>query len=65
MRVFFFPSTSSVLLMHEQIPRLAIEIGADRVEGLGDFFIPALIAGLALFAGLTWFLYRRTMREAA
>ena len=23
-----------------------------------------LIAGLALFAGLTWYLYRRTMREA-
>jgi hypothetical protein len=34
-------------------------------EGLGDFYVPALIAGLALFAGLTWFLYRRTMREAA
>jgi len=30
----------------------------------GDFFIPALVAGLALFAALTWYLYRRTMREA-
>jgi putative OPT family oligopeptide transporter len=29
------------------------------------FVTPGLIAGALLFAGLTWFLYRRTMREAA
>ena len=29
------------------------------------FATPALIGGTLLFAGLTWFLYRRTMREAA
>src|SRR4051812_36950311 len=33
---------------------------------VGDSFVtPALIGGILLFPGLTWFLYRRTRREAA
>jgi len=34
--------------------------------GLGDSYAPvALIGGLLLFLGLTWYLYRRTRRESA